>query len=246
MKVWNQDDKIRFTELLEKEKGVFYETWKGPLENNQDVDLKKLLNALRKNDSSAFKPAFPGVGSANFRDRVAKILLLGNAALADMGLSLRVPDIDQKRGVLEIIACVMRFNLQKKGVPISPNTIITEEFNDEDKPVKLKRKVSDQQTRIRQDLLPLLLFSVIVWRVLKYKRIKRIGVVAQSLASIVSFYALERLTQGFYYKDSYTLFGVFVITNLVGMHYLPLKVATIFSLILTVYHAYKPKDHFFC
>ena len=241
----NERPEIRLTELLEEEKGVFYDLWEKE-EKRSDITLLDLVK--KRLEGETLPRSFNAPRSANYSNQVKRILEAFSAILIDLELGIHVSDKTQGEGKLDLIEQLAKTKLSEVGVPNKGHgiqvTFDIQRDHSTDKKI-FNRVTGAAKKQIRKDLLPSLIASVIIWHGLKYMRIKRIGLVAQSLAAYVSSYALDHLAEGVYCSNKYKWPGIFVISTFIGLHYLPLKVSLAFSTCLASYHVMKPKDHFF-
>ena len=241
----DQRPTISLTELLEQEKGVFYDLWEKE-EKRSNITLLDLVK--KRLEGETLPRSFNASRSVSYSNQVKRFLETFSAILIDLELGIHVSDKTQCEGKLDLIEQLVKTKLGLEGVSNEGHGIqVTFDIQRDhftDKQV-LNRVTGAAKKQIRKDLLPCLIASVIIWHGLKYMRIKRIGLVAQILAAYVSSYALDHLAEGVYCSNKYKWPGIFVISTFIGLHYLPLKVSLAFSTCLASYHVMKPKDHFF-
>lgn len=241
----DQRPKISLTELLEQEKGVFYDLWEKE-EKKSDITLLDLVK--KRLEVETLPLSFNASRIVSYSNQVESLQANFSAFLIDLELGMRSSDQTKREGLLNLIEQLVKTKLGLAGVPNEGHqiqvTFDIQRDHSTDKQV-LNRVTGAAKKQIRKDLLPCLIASVIIWYGLKYMRIKRIGLVAQILAAYVSSYALDHLAEGVYCSNKYKWPGIFVVSTFIGLHYLPLKVSLAFSTCLASYHVMKPKDNFF-
>ena len=241
----NECPQILLTEFLERQKGVFYDLWEKE-EKRSDITF---FHLMKKRLEGAILPRFFNTSnSLTYASKVKRLQEKFSAFLIDLELAMHVSNETQIEGQLDLLEELVKTKLSDEGIPSEGHRIeVTFDIEGDHSTRKKKfvRVTGATKKQMRKDLLPCLLASVITWHGLKYMRIKRIGLVAQSLAAYVSSYALDHLPEGVCCSNKHKWAGIFLISTFTGLHYLPLKVSLAFSNCLASYHVMKPKHHFF-